>query len=423
MFLTSPLRRKPNLFILGFHKCGTTYLADLLRSHACMDGPNWLAQNGDKETYAFMPWRRNWMPVRAYYNFCFASVRHAFEATPIHAYEVYSMRQIKRSVPDAKVVMLVRGQRVRFESHVNYFWLDQREDRSDVAGEARWDPSSVALFQDPETYRTLDMGVVHRIIEKVMANEAGRIQQDSVNDASLLCVPEGTSRQLLSLYRFVARNLYDIWVTKARHIFGGANVLVMSLDELKQKPAQAVRRVWQELLSETSPVRVAPPPLEKSRPDGLCLDACPHPSRPAPGLLPSPPVPTPHRNTGGGPRESQESELGCLPARARGGHGLRGALPRKQPGPAQDDWRRAGRLAGIQSRHRARTYQCATQWRTHSPMRNAMTTSHASPSFPCAHLSHISLLRLRHLLSGSTRTHRSARPPRGSRHGFGVTFD
>ena len=53
MFLTSPLRRKPNLFILGFHKCGTTYLADLLRSHACMDGPNWLAQNGDKETYAF----------------------------------------------------------------------------------------------------------------------------------------------------------------------------------------------------------------------------------------------------------------------------------------------------------------------------------------------------------------------------------
>ena len=64
--------------------------------------------------------------------------------------------------------------------------------------------------------------------------------------------------------RFVARNLYDIWVTKARHIFGGANVLVMSLDELKQKPAQAVRRVWQELLSETSPVRVAPPPLEKS---------------------------------------------------------------------------------------------------------------------------------------------------------------
>jgi len=262
MFLTSPLRRKPNLFILGFHKCGTTYLADLLRSHACMDGPNWLARNGDKETYAFMPWRRNWMPVRAYYNFSFASARHAFEATPIHAYEAYSMLQIKRSVPGAKVVMLVRGQRVRFESHVNYFWLDQREDRSDVAGEARWDLSSVALFQDPETYRSLDMGVIHRIIELVMANEAGRIEQDSVNDASLLCVPEGTSRQLLSLYRFVARNLYDIWVTKARHIFGGANVLVMSLDELKQKPAQAVRRVWQELLSETSPVRVAPPPLE-----------------------------------------------------------------------------------------------------------------------------------------------------------------
>lgn len=202
------------------------------------------------------------MPVRAYYNFSFASARHAFEATPIHAYEAYSMLQIKRSVPGAKVVMLVRGQRVRFESHVNYFWLDQREDRSDVAGEARWDLSSVALFQDPETYRSLDMGVIHRIIELVMANEAGRIEQDSVNDASLLCVPEGTSRQLLSLYRFVARNLYDIWVTKARHIFGGANVLVMSLDELKQKPAQAVRRVWQELLSETSPVRVAPPPLE-----------------------------------------------------------------------------------------------------------------------------------------------------------------
>lgn len=352
MFLTSPLRRKPNLFILGFHKCGTTYLADLLRSHACMDGPNWLAQNGDKETYAFMPWRRNWMPVRAYYNFCFASARHAFEATPIHAYEVYSMQQIKRSVPDAKVVMLVRGQRVRFESHINYFWLDQREDRSDVAGEARWDPSSAALFQDPETYRTLDMGVVHRIIEKVMANEAGHIQQDSVNDASLLCVPEGTSRQLLSLYRFVARNLYDIWVTKARHIFGGANVLVMSLDELKQKPAQAVRRVWQELLSETSPVRVAPPPLEKST--GRPLLAPRPTSRSAPGLLPSPPVPKPHRNTGGGPRESQEPELGCLPARARGGHGLRGALQRKQSGLAQDDWRRAGIVA-------ARTHQCATQ--------------------------------------------------------------
>lgn len=247
------------------------------------------------------------MPVRAYYNFSFASARHAFEATPIHAYEAYSMLQIKRSVPGAKVVMLVRGQRVRFESHVNYFWLDQREDRSDVAGEARWDLSSVALFQDPETYRSLDMGVIHRIIELVMANEAGRIEQDSVNDASLLCVPEGTSRQLLSLYRFVARNLYDIWVTKARHIFGGANVLVMSLDELKQKPAQAVRRVWQELLSETSPVRVAPPPLET-----LTGRPCPH-SSPLPlFLLLSPTTPQPQP-----PLQNRKRGTGVARTRAR----------------------------------------------------------------------------------------------------------
>ena len=138
------------------------------------------------------------MPVRAYYNFSLTSSRHAFDATPIHAYEAYSMLQIKRSVPDAKVVMLVRGQRGRFESHVNYFWLDQREDRSDVAGEARWDLDKVTLFQDPETYRGLDMAVIHRIIALVLANDAGRIEQDSVNDASLLCVPEGTSRHRLA---------------------------------------------------------------------------------------------------------------------------------------------------------------------------------------------------------------------------------
>ena len=109
------------------------------------------------------------------------------------------------------------------------------------------------------------------------------------------------SRQLLSLYRFVARNLYDIWVTKARHIFGGANVLVLSLDELKQRPAQAVRRVWQELLSETSPVRVAPPPVDK-RPG----------SPPNPVLTAtSTPIPTPtltqEQEAGHGSRKNQSS--------------------------------------------------------------------------------------------------------------------
>ena len=127
LFLTSPLRCKPNLFILGFHKCGSTYLADMLRAHACVDGPNWLAKNGDKETYAYMPWRRNWMPVRAYYGLRLGCrARHIFDACPIYAYEAYSLARIQRSVPDAKVVLLVRDQVSRFESHVNYFWLDQQ---------------------------------------------------------------------------------------------------------------------------------------------------------------------------------------------------------------------------------------------------------------------------------------------------------
>ena len=65
--------------------------------------------------------------------------------------------------------------------------------RSDVAGEARWDLDKVAVYQDPHTYKALDMDVVHRIVALVLANEAGRIEQDSVNDASLHCVPPGSA--------------------------------------------------------------------------------------------------------------------------------------------------------------------------------------------------------------------------------------
>ena len=50
--------------------------------------------------------------------------------------------------------------------------------RSDVAGEARWDLDKVAVYQDPHTYKALDMDVVHRIVALVLANEAGRIEQD-----------------------------------------------------------------------------------------------------------------------------------------------------------------------------------------------------------------------------------------------------
>ena len=60
----------------------------------------------------------------------------------------------------------------------------------------------------------------------------------------------GTSRQLLSLYRFVARNLYHLWVAKARSTFGAGRVLVIALHELSARPEEAVQKVWRLLGEE-----------------------------------------------------------------------------------------------------------------------------------------------------------------------------
>jgi len=226
-FLTAPLRRKPDFFLMGFPKCGTTYLADRLSALEDVGNPTALAPisketlhyRNDQAAHAFMP-------IRGFYP-VFSPASHFFDASVSYSLDTGSMKRVKADVPHAKVILVIREQIGRFESGINYYdvrlWRKGAED--------------LKQFDDPELYRRLPVEKLYRAIEytdqqgcSIVATMKSREIQDMFGQDSLIGA------------RFTPM-LYNRWVGFHHNIFGKENVLVIDFARLIAEPVEVVTGV------------------------------------------------------------------------------------------------------------------------------------------------------------------------------------
>ncbi|HTM03807.1 MAG TPA: sulfotransferase [Vicinamibacterales bacterium] len=109
MQLSNLTPAKPNLFIVGFAKCGTTALHEYLSTH-----PN-VHPSFPKEPHFFIEpvWRRSPARTEAEYLRFFAGAsadaRVLLDSSAVHIYSPQALRKIRAFNPDAKILVLVRN--------------------------------------------------------------------------------------------------------------------------------------------------------------------------------------------------------------------------------------------------------------------------------------------------------------------------
>jgi len=219
-------RKKPTFFIAGFSRCGTTYLSDLLRSLECIGGPTPLA-GLSKETHKYSSRHPIYslMPIQGFFPLIRASYPdQRFDASVEYAHEKQTLLRIKHDIPKAKIVLLVRDQVSRFESHFNYFKISMEN----------IPPEEIQYLQDPELFRSIQSKQLLDIISHMRKTKCSRLE--AVNH----CLPVGTSEIIRDLYVFLIGGFYHYWVGLALEIFGVSNVLVLDFKELTQNPKQSV---------------------------------------------------------------------------------------------------------------------------------------------------------------------------------------
>lgn len=230
-FLTSPVRRRPTFFVMGFPKCGTTYFADRLSLHKDIDTPTTLATIG-KET---MHYRKDQvthsaMPLRGFYPI-FSRAQHLFDASVSYSYDPGAMTWIKEDYPQGKVILVVREQVSAYESMMNYYnvrlWRKSADD--------------LAHFDDPEAFRQVPMEKVEEAIEYT--------RQCQLSSSVTRRSPElrGLFDEHVEMAIRFMHLRYDRWVDIHLDVFGESNVLVLDFAELTRDPQTVMARTFEYL--------------------------------------------------------------------------------------------------------------------------------------------------------------------------------
>lgn len=226
-FLTAPLRRKPNFFITGFPKCGTTYLADRLSRYANIDTPTSLATIS-KET---LHYRKDqpihaFMPIRGFYPF-FSKAEYIFDASVSYSLDPGAMAWINRDHPQAKAILVVRDQISAFESGINYYQMQMW--RSDIG--------ILQVFEDPQTFRQVPMDKIEQVIDYSWQHQCSMLKAMRAEIVQKLLADGGPAAR-----RFVSLR-YDRWVKFHLDVFGKDRLLVIDFADLIRQPEKVVARI------------------------------------------------------------------------------------------------------------------------------------------------------------------------------------
>ena len=219
-YLTVPLRKQPTFFLMGFPKCGTTFLASMLNSLDQMDSPTWLAPGG-KETVHYRKDQslHHFMPIRGFYPI-FSNASHFMDASVSYALDPGAIDLAHQDYPDHKVIMVVRDQVSAVQSGINYYNY----------GLWRPDPESLEIFNDAEAYRRFPMEKAYAIIDHCKQHQCSIVvaQRDQ---AIIDLLGEDTA----IAHRF-APILYDLWMQSVYQRFNSENVQVFNFSDLISEP-------------------------------------------------------------------------------------------------------------------------------------------------------------------------------------------
>jgi hypothetical protein len=202
--VTARARMLPTFLIIGAQKCGTTSLHHYLVQHPEIGAPR------KKEVHYFdlasrrrLTWYRSFFPVMGRYP-------HALESTPYYLFHPAVPARVRATLPEAKLIVLLRDPMQRTYSHYNH---------------AR------AHGQEP-------LGLLAAI-----EAEPGRLE--GVHDR-LLANPESQSLHHQK-HSYVGRSLYAPQICRWLEQFPREQLLVLSSEELFTSPRATVMRVQQWL--------------------------------------------------------------------------------------------------------------------------------------------------------------------------------
>ena len=204
---TARARPLPNFVILGAQKAGTTSLYAYLRWHPAITGPSWKEVSYFDRHYARGErWYRGHFPA-------FGRGRLVGEASPSYVFHPLAPERVRRLLPDARLIVLVRNPVDRAYSHYQHEVALRRE--------------SLSFEQAIETEGERLRGEVER----------------------MLADPSYFSSAWWN-YTYVARGRYAEQLERWLAVFPGDRLLVLASEDLRDHPAETYSRVLDFLGAE-----------------------------------------------------------------------------------------------------------------------------------------------------------------------------
>ena len=197
---TSFARALPDFLIIGAQKAGTTALYSYLRRHPEIGGPAWKEVSYfDRHYRRGTGWYRGQFPFRS-------DGRIAGEASPGYLFHPLAPERVKETVPDAKLIVLVRNPVERALSHYHH---------------------EVALGREPLSF------------EQAIEAEPERTRGE---EERLVREPGYFSHAWWD-YTYLARGRYAEQLERWFAVFPREQLLVLASEEMAAEPAQTFARV------------------------------------------------------------------------------------------------------------------------------------------------------------------------------------
>jgi Sulfotransferase domain len=201
---TSFARPLPGFLILGAQKAGTTALYAYLRWHPNVTGPAWKEVSYfDRHYRRGVHWYRGHFPLRP-------GDRLVGEASPGYLFHPLAPERVRATVPEARLIVLLRDPVERALSHYHH---------------------EVVLGREPLTFEQAIEAEPERT-----SGEEERLARDP-----------GYFSHLWWDYTYLARGLYAEQLERWLAVFSREQLLVVASDELAAEPRETYARVLEFL--------------------------------------------------------------------------------------------------------------------------------------------------------------------------------
>jgi hypothetical protein len=208
--LTAKFRLMPDFIIIGGQRCGTTTLYGLLTEHPCIvPALRKEVHFFEKNFHRGIDWYRAFFPLslQKYYAHTVQGRRVVTgEATAYYIFHPHAPRRIVQTLPDVKLIALLRNPVDRAYSHYQH---EVRKGREPLSFEEATEKESERIKESAEAVHT----------------------QDGVDDRDYC------------YYSYLSRGIYVDQLKQWMALFPRKQILTLRSEDLYENPAKVVRQV------------------------------------------------------------------------------------------------------------------------------------------------------------------------------------